>query len=382
MIRTVLNFIVVLLTVGPALAQAPDVVIVASAAGTISDCRFVDVQQRLAATNFFGDVEIFDAFRGTPTLSELQAFDAVLTFSNLDYQNPDLLGDVLADYAETGGGVVVAVFSMTSSDPEVQISGRWITGGFEVIQSGQGSLNSPAAMGVVIDPAHPSVQGVSTLAATAAFRPQLGTTLVQGNVVARWDDGAILVAQGAMPNRIDVGLYPPSSDCLSTFWDSTGDGDRLVANSLLAVTTDGGTVGTPYCMPNANVTGVPARINVTGSAFVANNDLALSASSLPQFSFSLFLVSSTQNFVPNPSGSAGNLCLGGLLGRYVGPGQVQQSDAAGNISLQVDLTQIPQPLGFVAVQPGETWNFSTWFREGGPAGPSSNFSNGYEITFL
>jgi hypothetical protein len=93
------------------------------------------------------------------------------------------------------------------------------------------------------------------------------------------------------------------------------------------------------------------------------------------------LTSRTQGFVANPGGSQGNLCLGGSIGRYVGPGQVQNSGAGGAISLAVNLAQHPTPTGFVAVQIGETWNFTAWYRDtvGGVA--VSNFANGLSIAF-
>ncbi|MEM9381165.1 MAG: hypothetical protein AAGB93_14530, partial [Planctomycetota bacterium] len=89
-----------------------------------------------------------------------------------------------------------------------------------------------------------------------------------------------------------------------------------------------------------------------------------------------------QGFVPNPGGSSGNLCLGGAIGRYVGPGQIQNSGGSGEISLTLDLTRHPTPSGLVSVQPGETWSFTAWFRDAGSSGATSNFGDGYAISFL
>lgn len=142
-----------------------------------------------------------------------------------------------------------------------------------------------------------------------------------------------------------------------------------------------GDLGVAYCTANPNSTGFAASISASGSAVVSNNSLTLRASTLPQLVFGLFLVSRDQDFVTNPGGSAGNLCLGGMIGRYVGPGQVQNSGVAGTISLALDLSQIPQPNGFVSAAAGETWNFQAWYRDGNSAGVTSNFTTGLEITF-
>ena len=70
-----------------------------------------------------------------------------------------------------------------------------------------------------------------------------------------------------------------------------------------------------------------------GRASVADNSVTLFASDLPLNATTYFLTSLTQDFVLNPGGSQGNLCVGGAIGRYVGPGQVLNSSAAGEASL-------------------------------------------------
>ncbi|MEL6716924.1 MAG: hypothetical protein AAFP86_24320, partial [Planctomycetota bacterium] len=107
---------------------------------------------------------------------------------------------------------------------------------------------------------------------------------------------------------------------------------------------------------------------------VATNDLTLVASDLPIASLGIFLASRAQGFTPNPGGSAGNLCLGGAIGRY---GQIVQVAADGTMTSTVDLTQTPQPTGLVAIAAGETWRFQAWHRDGG----TSNLTVGLEIPF-
>lgn len=142
------------------------------------------------------------------------------------------------------------------------------------------------------------------------------------------------------------------------------------------------TVGVEYCSPAVpNSTGAAARMSATGSAEVAQNDLTLEASSLPSSSFGYFLTSATQGLVVNPGGTQGNLCLAGAIGRYFRPGQIMNSGSAGVISLAVDLNQHPTPVGFVAVQPGQTWNFTAWYRDAVAGNATSNFADGLEITF-
>ncbi|QDV05915.1 hypothetical protein Poly30_14180 [Planctomycetes bacterium Poly30] len=363
-----------------ALAQAPSVAIVAAANTGLSDCRYTDVQAYLQATGSFLAVDVVDCTSTTPTLTDLASYDSVLTWSNTDYFDKDALGDVFADYADAGGGVVVAVFANTTTGTNRFLGGRWATGGYEIILPAQGNTSNSSSLGTILDPTHPLVQGVTSISASSAFRPLVGTPILQGTVIAEWADGAAMAVAGAASNRVDLGLYPPSSNCSSGFWDFTGDGDVLVANALLFV-AGGGSVGSNYCTANANSTGVSARIGASGSNVAVTNDLTLEASDLPAFSFAFFITSQTQTFVMNPAGSAGNLCVGGAVGRYVGPGQIQQAGTAGTISLGLDLAMTPQPNGFVSIAAGETWNFQAWYRDAVGGTPTSNFTDGYSVLF-
>ncbi len=141
-------------------------------------------------------------------------------------------------------------------------------------------------------------------------------------------------------------------------------------------------LGVPYCSPTvANSTGAPGVISAEGSLVASMNNLVLSATSLPSSSFGFFITSRMRGFVANPAGSQGNLCLSGAIGRYVGPGQIQQSNAGGEFSLTLNLSQTPTPTGLVNVLPGETWNFQAWYRDSVSGMPTSNFTNGRELTF-
>ena len=158
-------------------------------------------------------------------------------------------------------------------------------------------------------------------------------------------------------------------------------GSHVISFDNMVLDGDG-TVGTQYCTPgNPNSTGMPSSISASGSGAVATNNLTLHAADLPANAFCYFLTSQTQGFVTNPGGSQGNLCLGGMIGRYVGPGQIQQATQAGEVSLVLDLTLMPTPNGLVPALPGETWNFQGWHRDAVGGSATSNRTDGLEVTF-
>ncbi len=140
-------------------------------------------------------------------------------------------------------------------------------------------------------------------------------------------------------------------------------------------------IGRVFCVATENSTGLAARIDATGSEVLLDDDVTLVATLLPPSSNGFFLTSRREGFAANPGGSSGNLCLAGSIGRFVGPGQILNSGAAGTFSLVLDLGSLPQPAGSVAAQVGETWRFQAWYRDQTLGLPTSNFTDGVALTF-
>jgi hypothetical protein len=191
------------------------------------------------------------------------------------------------------------------------------------------------------------------------------------DVPMRWMGGQLF--RGELPGHL-VGLVEYSVVAS----DRRGNSGNSAWKSYLAVAP--GQVGAAYCAPNPNSTGAPARMGASGSNELVRNDLVLHVSGLPQGSAGYFLVSADRGSIPNPFGSQGLLCLGGLIGRFVAPGQIQNSGAAGAVHLAVDLTSLPSSMGPIVVAPGELWHFTYWYRDANP-GPATNLADGWSIAF-
>ena len=202
-----------------------------------------------------------------------------------------------------------------------------------------------------------------------------------------------VAGQGTGAGALAVG-FSASDDEFITYTNTTGASQNLIlevdmftaagCNTYdLNVTGAGvstGPIGSNYCIANANSTGSVASISGFGLTSVAGNDVTLTASNLPQNQFGILIVSASQGFVPNAGGTSnGNLCLGGAIGRYVGPGEILSSGGAGEFSLAIDLGLIPQGGGTTATVAGDTWNFQAWYRDG--VGLGSNFTDGIQISF-
>jgi CarboxypepD_reg-like domain/Cytochrome c554 and c-prime len=129
--------------------------------------------------------------------------------------------------------------------------------------------------------------------------------------------------------------------------------------------------GTLYCSGATNSTGNTAHMSATGSASVANNDLVLVASGIPDPANGAFFVGDGTTSTPFGNGT---LCVNGTVGRFpiIGP------SAGSVVSQPVNNQQVP---GGFLVQPGTTLNFQYYFRDPLAGGASFNLTDGYQVTF-
>ncbi len=232
-----------------------------------------EVQAKLLATGFFSSVAIINISSVTPTLAELLVFDAVLVYS--DYPpilDPVGLGDNLADYVDAGGGVVCAVFA----DASFPIGGRFNTENYWAIPpSGQTSV-SQEYLGMIYDPGHPILSGVSGFdGGTSSYRQSSLNVDPAATRIADWTDGRALIATRVINgvNRVDLGFFPPSSDSRADLWNSATDGALILANSL--VFTTGGVGGDCAWISESPLSGaIPAGGNTPVNLIVDATGLA------------------------------------------------------------------------------------------------------------
>lgn len=165
-----------------------------------------------------------------PALSFVQQFDVVLLFMNGIFDQSTALGNRLVEYVDLGGNLVVASFYFQGRSDSGLGSVGW--GALEAIDpftAGPGGATyQPVALGTVIDPTHPIIQGVSTLT-SASYSSGVVAKSSGTTVIATWDDGAPLVgfSRGAAGQRIvGVSLFPAATQTV------TGDAQTLWINAV------------------------------------------------------------------------------------------------------------------------------------------------------
>lgn len=194
-----------------------------------------DVKAKLDATGAFAQVDIINGYlSSSPTLSQLQAYDAVLVFSDYGFSDPTALGNVLADYIDGGGGVVGAVF-ITASVP---VGGRFNTDTYRVIVPAGQQSNSRSTLGTILLPAHPVMKNVTTFDGGPSSYRSTSNTLSPGSYrIADWTDGSFLITAKdnvgpAGVRRVDLGFYPVSVTVRNDFWNTATDGAVIMKNAL------------------------------------------------------------------------------------------------------------------------------------------------------
>ena len=194
-----------------------------------------DVQAKIAGTGLIsGSVDILNASSSTPTLAQLQAYSAVLFFSDTVFADPTTFGNVLADYVDGGGGAVQATFSFWSAF--IDIGGRWRLQNYDVWHPGQQNQPGNLTLGTIYDPSNPILAGVTSFnGGSSSYYNTVGSLNPGAVAVADWSNGVPLVAVNTSTfagNIAGLNFYPPSSDVRSDFWVSSTDGALLLANSL------------------------------------------------------------------------------------------------------------------------------------------------------
>ena len=220
-----------------------------------------DAQTKLIATHEFSQVDLYSIGGGQgpiPTLAFLKGYDAVLYWTS--YGVVTGLGTILAQYVDSGGGVVFAAEAVSNG---YGLDANFSNSTYRCIDPNVlYTSNSPyLTIGPVALPTHPIMQNVYTFSGGSAVRTESTTIESGAYIVAFWSsDGT---AYGSSPNnipliiarenaginhnrrRVDLNFYPPSSDIftqnggLTHGWSPMTDGARIMANALTWVSPPG-----------------------------------------------------------------------------------------------------------------------------------------------
>jgi len=231
--------------------------------GADDTADLTDVHDYLVPFSDLAIVDTVDVLYSTPSLSTLLNYDAVLVFSNYVFYDSVALGDVLADYVDVGGGVVLATFAWYAP---FDLAGRIMTdySPFEQNDS-YPNLYSNATLGSY-DSSNPIMEGVSAI--KGYYRDNVVVT-TGATLVANWSDGYPFVATKG--HVVGMTLFPPTYPGPNQ-WE--GDVPTLVHNALL------------WTVPEPMLELVPdtgfASTTIVGSGgFAANSNITITWDGTP-----------------------------------------------------------------------------------------------------
>jgi hypothetical protein len=190
-----------------------------------------DVVAKLQGTGRFTQVDLFDAQIATPALTNLQQYASVLVFSDNPFLNSVSLGNVLADYVDGGGRVVICTFAFNSDT--LGIGGRFSTDGYMPLTIASQTQNTPLTL-VADLPLNSLLDGVTSFSGGSSSYHNQASITNGATLVAHWSDGYPLVVSLKVGTGGVAGLnfFPPSSDARPDFWTSSTSGATLMANAL------------------------------------------------------------------------------------------------------------------------------------------------------
>jgi len=173
-----------------------------------------------------------------PPLDVFSRYDAVLLYSNDFFTHADSVGDILADYVDGGGGVVVCLACLyTSGLPDdFAIKGRIMEEGYCPFEPAGASLTAAGRIDAesVDVPLHPIFNGVDIFNLTYAYNPIDPDPPLNawGVLLASDINGNNRVAVNTAGNVAGVVIFPPNQ-----FLDATTypEAQQLLANATLFV---------------------------------------------------------------------------------------------------------------------------------------------------
>ena len=204
-----------------------------------------EIQALLAAYPDVAVVDTFDGATAVPRLEDLETYNAVIVTSDVLWGDPAGVGDVLADYADAGGGIVLTLASFIDG---WALAGRFESDGYDPFQIGYGPGGS-STLGT-FDAGHPIMRGVTQVGGDVLGIVNLSAGAVP---VAQWENGIPFVAvKGTNVAAINVFVAEPG------YW--TGDVPLLLHN---AVIWSGRAVTWLAAAPASGVVPIGSRAEIT-----------------------------------------------------------------------------------------------------------------------
>lgn len=182
------------------------------------------LQSYLQTDGRCGQVDIFDARDATPSPTTIMEYTTIITWTDDSYQYPDSIGNMLVDYVDNGGSVLVLAFGMLAGGSNWGVLGDFLSMDYCPIEQNDNYTNSSTAIGTISNPTHEILQSISDV--TAGYHIVSSVLNTGASPIFYWGDGSLGLAEKHFPSGgTVVALNSWPGDI------SGADGMKLIANS-------------------------------------------------------------------------------------------------------------------------------------------------------
>ncbi|KAN0027441.1 hypothetical protein ACTFIU_010395 [Dictyostelium citrinum] len=165
------------------------------------------------------------------TVNDLYQYDGILFFSYCGFRQKSI-GNILSDYVDSGGGIVIASYSNCGKGNRLE--GRWLEEGYNPFNDGITQRVYNLRMGRKNIPDHPILEGVERFGGGLNISHSDSEMSSNSNLIAEWENERPLIVELSTKKSPIIGLnfYPPSNEFDPSSWDKNTDGLKILFNSL------------------------------------------------------------------------------------------------------------------------------------------------------
>ena len=224
----------------------------------------IGMRNYLISTSRFSQVDLIDAGSFTPSLAQLQQYDSVFVWSNFTFANSTLLGNVLKQYSDGGGGVVLAVYAIGVPSDPWNIDGGITLPGYNplVMTSNRAFTFNRSLNFATAQTGHPVLEGVSNFTYGLNSNGTLPTVDPGADLIASDNFGFPLIAarETSLFRIVGINVWPGSVTSL---------GPNLTIANALVWTSRSNTE--PVAAADSYTTDEDAQLNVPASGVLGND---------------------------------------------------------------------------------------------------------------
>ncbi|KAJ3426273.1 btb (poz) domain-containing 2a-related [Anaeramoeba flamelloides] len=201
--------------------------------------RREDVMRSIRSTGITHVNEI-NLCENTPSYHEIKGYDAILFFSLSALQSPKKVGNLLADFVDELGGVVICSINSLRNDSNDgrELKGRIIKEDYLPVKKGKEICQERRTLGIVENKTHFIMNGVKSFdAGRNSWHIKTKKVTENAKIICRYDNGNIMIAEKVVPNRgkvVVLNFFPVSDSVRNNdeYWLTNTDGYNILANSI------------------------------------------------------------------------------------------------------------------------------------------------------